>query len=133
MFDESIIINMVWGRMSQDEKDRLNNMSVDELKYYVNQISVEIQLQPTQTVGVDPNKEPDGTVDNMVTLTFDDNSTWEDTDSSSYLIERDNVIQFEQLFNLRMGDVVLLLDTTESLVDFVRKNVVENFVKKVVG
>ena len=59
-------------------------------------------------------------------LTFDDNSTWEDTDSSSYLIERDNVIQFEQLFNLRMGDVVLLLDTTESLVDFVRKNVVEN-------
>jgi len=59
-------------------------------------------------------------------LTFDDNSTWEDNDSSSYLIERDNVIQFEQLFNLRMGDVVLLLDTTESLVDFVRKNVVEN-------
>jgi hypothetical protein len=59
-------------------------------------------------------------------LTFDDNSTWEDTDSSSYLIERDNVIQFEQLFNIKMGDVVLLLDTTESLVDFVRKNVVEN-------
>jgi hypothetical protein len=59
-------------------------------------------------------------------LTFDDNSTWEDTDSSSYLIERDNVIQFEQLFNLKVGDVVLLLDTTESLVDFVRKNVVEN-------
>ena len=59
-------------------------------------------------------------------LTFDDNSTWEDTDSSSYLIERDNVIQFEQLFNLKVGDVVLLLDTTESLVDFIRKNVVEN-------
>jgi len=58
-------------------------------------------------------------------LTFDDNSTWEDTGGSSYLIERDNVIQFEQLFNLKVGDVVLLLDTTESLVDFIRKNVVE--------
>jgi len=63
-------------------------------------------------------------------LTFDDNSTWEDTGGSSYLIERDNVIQFEQLFNIRMGDVVLLLDTTESLVDFIRKNVVENIETK---
>lgn len=65
-------------------------------------------------------------------LTFDDNSTWEDTGGSSYLIERDNVIQFERLFNLRMGDVVLLLDTTESLVNFIRKNVVENVeIKKI--
>ena len=65
-------------------------------------------------------------------LTFDDNSTWEDTGGSSYLIERDNVIQFEKLFNIKMGDVVLLLDTTESLVDFIRKNVVENVeVKKI--
>ena len=99
MFDESIIINMVWGRMSQDEKDKLNNMSVDELKYYVNQISVEIQLQPTQTVGVDPNKEPDGTVDNMVTLTFDDNSTIKINDNMTinntsvkeYLSKRGNI------------------------------------------
>jgi len=99
MFDESIIINMVWGRMSQDEKNKLNNMSVDELKYYVNQISVEIQLQPTQTVGVDPNKEPDGTVDNMVALTFDDNSTIKINDNMTinntsvkeYLSKRGNI------------------------------------------
>ena len=65
-------------------------------------------------------------------LTFDDNSTWEDTGGSSYLIERDNVIQFENLFHIKVGDVVLLLDTTESLVGFVRKNVVENVeVKKI--
>ena len=65
-------------------------------------------------------------------LTFDDNSTWEDTGSSSYLIERDNVIQFESLIHIKVGDVVLLLDTTESLVDFIRKNVIENTeVKKI--
>ena len=65
-------------------------------------------------------------------LTFDDNSTWEDTGGSSYLIERDNVIQFENLFHIKVGDVVLLLDTTESLVGFVRKNVIENVeVKKI--
>ena len=68
----------------------------------------------------------------IVQLTFDDNSTWEDTGGSSYLIERDNVIQFETLYNIRMGDVVLLLDTTEGLVDFIRKTVVENVeIKKI--
>lgn len=63
-------------------------------------------------------------------LTFDDNSTWEDVGVSSYLIERDNVILFERLFDVRQGDVVLLLDTTESLVDFIRKTVVENIETK---
>jgi hypothetical protein len=65
-------------------------------------------------------------------LTFDDNSTWEDTRVSSYLIERDNIIQFKPILELIMGDVVLLLDTTEGMVDFVRKTVVENVsVKKI--
>jgi hypothetical protein len=65
-------------------------------------------------------------------LTFDDNSTWEDTSISSYLIERDNVIQFEEIHGIKMGDVVLLLDTTEGLVDFIRKNVVENVETKTI-
>ena len=65
-------------------------------------------------------------------LTFDDNSTWEDTGVSSYLIERDNVIQFDNLFDIQNGDVVLLLNTTEGLVDFVRKTVTSNTqIKKV--
>jgi hypothetical protein len=65
-------------------------------------------------------------------LTFDDNSTWEDTGVSSYLIERDNVIQFDNLFDIRNGDVVLLLNTTGGLVDFVRKTVTSNIqIKKV--
>jgi hypothetical protein len=65
-------------------------------------------------------------------LTFDDNSTWEDTGVSSYLIERNNEIQFENLFDVQIGDVVLLLNTTEGLVDFVRKTVTSNIqIKKV--
>ena len=69
---------------------------------------------------------------NVNQLTFDDNSNWEDVAMSSYLIERDNVIQFKQIAGIITGDVVLLLDTTEGLVDFVRKTVVENVtIKKI--
>ena len=57
-------------------------------------------------------------------LTFDDNSTWEDTGASSYLIERNDEVQFEHLFNVVSGDEVLLLNTTDGLMDFVRKTVV---------
>jgi hypothetical protein len=65
-------------------------------------------------------------------LTFDDDSTWEDTGVSSYLIERNNEVQFENLFDVQIGDVVLLLNTTEGLVDFVRKTVTSNIqIKKV--
>jgi hypothetical protein len=65
-------------------------------------------------------------------LTFDDDSTWEDTGVSSYLIERNNEVQFENLFDVQIGDVVLLLNTTEGQVDFVRKTVTSNIqIKKV--
>ena len=57
-------------------------------------------------------------------LTFDDGSTWEDTGVSSYLIERNNEVQFENLFDVVNGDVVLLLNTTDGLMDFVRKTIV---------
>lgn len=57
-------------------------------------------------------------------LTFDDGSTWEDTGVSSYLIDRNNEIQFETLFDVVNGDVVLLLNTTDGLMDFVRKTIV---------
>jgi len=60
------------------------------------------------------------------TLTFDDESTWEDTNSSYYLIDREGVIQFGILQEMKAGDVVLMLDTTDSNVDFVRKTVVSN-------
>jgi len=65
-------------------------------------------------------------------LTFDDNSTWEDVGVASYLIERNNEVQFENLFDVVNGDVVLLLDTTDGLMNFVRKTIVSvTQVKKV--
>jgi hypothetical protein len=111
-----------------------NPNGVDNTSYLTNfEITYETLVSGTtySTNGV-TNKKRVNLLSMVNQLTFDDNSTWEDTGGSSYLIERDNVIQFEQLFNLKVGDVVLLLDTSESLVDFIRKNVVENTeVKKI--
>jgi hypothetical protein len=59
-------------------------------------------------------------------LTFEDNSTWEDTMDSKYLIERSGIITFKSLFDLVAGDVVLLLDTTDNNINFVRKIVTSN-------
>jgi hypothetical protein len=59
-------------------------------------------------------------------LTFEDASTWEDTMGSSYLIDRGGVVKFENLFNIVVGDVVMLLDTTDNNINFVRKTVVSN-------
>jgi hypothetical protein len=59
-------------------------------------------------------------------LTFDDQSTWEDTNNSYYLIDRVGVIQFATLNDIKSGDVVLLLDSTDNNVNFVRKTVSTN-------
>jgi hypothetical protein len=65
-------------------------------------------------------------------LTFEDGSTWEDTMGSKYLIDREGVIIFRSLFNIIPGDVVLLLDTTDNNINFVRKTVTSNIqVKRV--
>jgi hypothetical protein len=59
-------------------------------------------------------------------LTFEDGSTWFDTNGSYYLIDRNDVIQFGSLQEMKIGDVVLMLDTTDGNVDFVRKTVSSN-------
>ena len=65
-------------------------------------------------------------------LTFDDDSTWEDTMGSRYLIDRDGMVMFKALFDIIVGDVVLLLDTTDNNINFTRKTVTSNIqVKRV--
>jgi len=59
-------------------------------------------------------------------LTFEDNSDWEDTSNSSYLVDVDGNLQFKNIKDLVAGDVVLLLNTENENVDFVRKTVVSN-------
>jgi hypothetical protein len=59
----------------------------------------------------------------VVTLTFEDGSTWEDTVGSSYLVDIDGVIQFKSITKLKQGDVVLLLNKDNDEVEFVRKTI----------
>jgi hypothetical protein len=50
----------------------------------------------------------------IVEIVFTDNSTWEDTGYSYYLVERDNEVRFISLNELVVGDVVILIDTTNT-------------------
>jgi hypothetical protein len=59
-------------------------------------------------------------------LTFEDGSTWEDTIGSSYLVDINGVIQFKRVENLVSGNVVLLLNTDNNNLEFVRKTIVSN-------
>lgn len=52
---------------------------------------------------------------------FSDNTNWEDTVGSLYLIERENRIYFERIGNLIVGDVVLLLNNENENVEYIRK------------
>ena len=63
-------------------------------------------------------------------LTFEDNSTWEDTMDSRYLIDRGGTVIFQALGVLVVGDVVLLLDTTDNNINFVRKTITSNTKRK---
>jgi hypothetical protein len=60
----------------------------------------------------------------VVTLTFEDGSTWEDTVGSSYLVDVDGVIQFKLLSKVKQGDVVLLVNKNNDEIEFVRKTIV---------
>lgn len=59
-------------------------------------------------------------------LTFEDESTWSDTIGSSYLVDVNGSIQFKAIANIVSGDVVLLLNTTNDNIEFVRKVVSSN-------
>jgi hypothetical protein len=82
------------------------------------------------TTNIVTNKQKVNVLTFLNTLTFEDNSTWEDTMGSAYLIDREGVIKFERLFNVIAGDVVLLLNTTDNNVNFTRKTVVTNIQSK---
>ena len=49
----------------------------------------------------------------IIEILFSDGSTWEDTITSFYLVERDNEVRFIRLDALLGGDVVLLIDTSD--------------------
>ena len=63
-------------------------------------------------------------------ITFEDGDTWEDTMGSRYLIERSGVVKFEPLATTIAGDIVILLDTSNTDITFVRKTVATNVQRK---
>jgi hypothetical protein len=52
------------------------------------------------------------TTTSMIEILFTDNSTWEDTELSYYLVEREDEVRFISLNALISGDIVILIDTT---------------------
>jgi hypothetical protein len=50
---------------------------------------------------------------NIVNITFTDNTDWEDTSNSRYLVENNNEVKFLPISELLPGDVVILIDTTD--------------------
>jgi hypothetical protein len=50
----------------------------------------------------------------IVEITFTDGSTWEDTQNSYYLVERESEVRFIQLGELVSGDIIILIDTTNT-------------------
>ena len=84
------------------------------------------------TTNVVTKKQKVNTLTFINELTFEDASTWEDTMGSKYLIDREGVVMFKSLWGIFPGDVVILLDTTDDNINFVRKTVTSNIqVKRV--
>jgi hypothetical protein len=57
------------------------------------------------------------------TITFEDGSTWSDTEGSSYLINRNNDISFIRLMEVKSGDIMILLDASSDTINFVSKTI----------
>jgi hypothetical protein len=51
---------------------------------------------------------------NIIQIVFTDDTTWEDTVNSRYLVERDNEVRFLRLDELINGDIIILIDTTDA-------------------
>ena len=56
-------------------------------------------------------------------LTFADGTDWEDMGSSSYLVLRNNEVRFVRIEDLEIGDEVILIDSSNNELNFVKKTV----------
>jgi hypothetical protein len=50
----------------------------------------------------------------MCLIDFDDNTTWSDTINSMYLVLNDGLVKFKRLDTLSAGDVILLINTSNT-------------------
>jgi hypothetical protein len=87
--------------------------SVTETADYLIDLDTFISGSTYSTNAVTAKQRIDVSAD-IVEIIFTDSSTWEDTESSYYLVERDNAVRFISLDDLVGGDLVLLIDTSDN-------------------
>lgn len=77
----------------------------------------------TYSTNVVTNKFKMSSLGGLATITFTDNSTWMDTVTSNYLINRNGNISFETISMFKPGDILVLIDTSSETISFVEKEV----------
>jgi len=86
--------------------------SVDSTVNYKIDLDTFISGSTYSTNMVTSKSRIDATTD-IIEITFTDTSTWEDTQNSYYLVERENEVRFIKLNDLVSGDIIILIDTTD--------------------
>jgi hypothetical protein len=71
-------------------------------------------------------------ISEYVTIYFEDGTDWADTAGSSYILDRDGIIQFERIESLVNGDRVVLVDTSSDKFASVEKIVDRISVEKLI-
>jgi hypothetical protein len=91
-----------------------NAINVDSMSETVNyKIDLDTFISgSTYSTNAVTDKRKVNTTTSIVEITFTDGSTWEDTETSFYLVERENEVRFISLNNLIEGDIIILIDTT---------------------
>lgn len=77
----------------------------------------------TYSTNVVTNKFKMSALGGKTTITFTDNSTWMDTNTSNYLINRSGNVAFETISMFQSGDIMVLIDTSSETISFVEKQV----------
>ena len=109
-----------------------NNVNLEEETADFNITWETFSTGVTYSSNVLTGKKRVSTLVSYVRLDFTDGTSWEDTANSNYLINRDNTIRFVSLqydetepydYSLKLNDKVILIDTTDSNINFVEKTV----------
>lgn len=107
----------------------INVEDIESIKNYGSEVQDFIS-GTTYSTNVVTNKFRMSAYGGLATITFTDNSTWVDTVTSNYLINRNGNVAFETISILKQGDKMLLIDTANDTVSFVEKEIQSISVEK---
>lgn len=95
---------------------------IESIKNYGSEVQ-DFLTGTTYSTNVVTNKFKMSAYGGKTTIVFTDNSTWMDTNTSNYLINRNGNISFETISMFQVGDIMVLIDTTNETISFVEKEV----------